>query len=98
MAIEKDFSTCIATRRSSRSRPCSEAAAGRSMREAAAQLMASLHAGTGDVQIVDIRKRCALADLPASAVVEIPARSIATAPIRSTSRPSPRASAGSSSR
>jgi 6-phospho-beta-glucosidase len=42
--------------------------------EAAAQLMASLHAGTGDVQIVDIRNDGALADLPASAVVEIPAR------------------------
>ncbi len=42
--------------------------------EAAAQLIASLHAGTGDVQIVDVRNDGALPDLPASAVVEIPAR------------------------
>ena len=42
--------------------------------EAAAQLMASLHAGTGDVQIVDIRNDGAIAGLPDSAVVEIPAR------------------------
>jgi 6-phospho-beta-glucosidase len=42
--------------------------------EAAAQLIASLHAGTGDDQVVDIRNDGALADLPADAVVEIPAR------------------------
>ena len=42
--------------------------------EAAAQLMASLHAGTGDVQVVDVRNDGALADLPPSAVVEVPAR------------------------
>ena len=42
--------------------------------EAAAQLIASLHAGTGDVQVVDIRNDGALAGLPADAVVEIPAR------------------------
>jgi 6-phospho-beta-glucosidase len=42
--------------------------------EAAAQLIASLHAGTGDLQVVDIRNDGALPDLPASAVVEIPAR------------------------
>ena len=42
--------------------------------EAAAQLIASLHAGTGDVQVVDIRNDGALPDLPAGAVVEIPAR------------------------
>ena len=42
--------------------------------EAAAQLIASLHAGTGDVQVVDIRNDGALPDMPASAVVEIPAR------------------------
>jgi 6-phospho-beta-glucosidase len=41
--------------------------------EAAAQLIASLHAGTGDDQVVDIRNDGALADLPADAVVEIPA-------------------------
>jgi 6-phospho-beta-glucosidase len=42
--------------------------------EAAAQLMASLHAGTGDVQVVDVRNDGALPGLPDDAVVEIPAR------------------------
>ena len=42
--------------------------------EAAARLIASLHAGTGDIQAVDIRNEGALADLPDDAVVEIPAR------------------------
>ena len=42
--------------------------------EAAAQLIASLHAGTGDVQAVDIRNDTALPDLPPDAVVEVPAR------------------------
>jgi 6-phospho-beta-glucosidase len=42
--------------------------------EAAAQLIASLHAGTGDVQVVDVRNDGALPDLPPEAVVEIPAR------------------------
>jgi 6-phospho-beta-glucosidase len=42
--------------------------------EAAAQLVASLHAGTGDVQVVDVRNQGALPDLPDDAVVEIPAR------------------------
>jgi 6-phospho-beta-glucosidase len=42
--------------------------------EAAAQLMASLADGRGDVQVVDLRNEGALPDLPADAVVEIPAR------------------------
>jgi len=42
--------------------------------EAAALLIASLHDGTGDVQVVDVRNDGALPDLPADAVVEIPAR------------------------
>jgi 6-phospho-beta-glucosidase len=42
--------------------------------EAAAQLIASLHDGTGDDQVVDIRNEGAIPDLPADAVVEIPAR------------------------
>ncbi len=42
--------------------------------EAAAQLIASLHAGTGDVQVVDVRNDGALPELPDDAVVEIPAR------------------------
>jgi 6-phospho-beta-glucosidase len=42
--------------------------------EAAAQLIASLHAGTGDVQVVDVRNAGALPGLPDDAVVEVPAR------------------------
>jgi 6-phospho-beta-glucosidase len=41
--------------------------------EAAAQLIASLHDGAGDVQVVDVRNDGALPDLPPGAVVEIPA-------------------------
>ncbi|HEU4355189.1 MAG TPA: 6-phospho-beta-glucosidase [Actinomycetota bacterium] len=42
--------------------------------EAAAQLVASLLAGTGDVQVVDIRNAGAIPNLAADDVVEIPAR------------------------
>jgi len=42
--------------------------------EAAAQLIASLHDGTGDMQVVDIRNDGILAELPSDAVVEVPAR------------------------
>ena len=42
--------------------------------EAAAQLIASLRDGAGDVQVVDIRNDGALPGLPDDAVVEIPAR------------------------
>jgi len=42
--------------------------------EAAAQLIASLHEGTGDVQVVNVRNNGALPDLPDDAVVEILAR------------------------
>jgi 6-phospho-beta-glucosidase len=42
--------------------------------EAAAQLIASLHEGTGDVQVVDVRNDGSLPDLEAGAVVEVPAR------------------------
>ena len=42
--------------------------------EAAARLIASLYAGSGDVQAVDVRNEGALPNLPADAVVEIPAR------------------------
>jgi 6-phospho-beta-glucosidase len=42
--------------------------------EAAAQLMASLADGRGDVQVVDLRNDGAMPDLPDDAVVEIPAR------------------------
>ncbi len=40
--------------------------------EAAVRLMASLHAGTGDVQVVDVRNDGALPGLPSDAVVEVP--------------------------
>jgi 6-phospho-beta-glucosidase len=42
--------------------------------EAAAKLIASLHAGTGDVQVLDVRNAGAIPDLPDDAVVEVPAR------------------------
>jgi 6-phospho-beta-glucosidase len=42
--------------------------------EAAAQLIASLHDGAGDIQVVDTRNDGALPDLADSDVVEIPAR------------------------
>jgi 6-phospho-beta-glucosidase len=42
--------------------------------DAAAALVASLHAGTGDVQVVNLRNDGAIPNVPADAVVEIPAR------------------------
>jgi 6-phospho-beta-glucosidase len=42
--------------------------------EAAAALIASLHAGTGDVQVVNVRNEGAIANLPADDVVEVAAR------------------------
>ncbi len=42
--------------------------------EAAAQLIASLHEGTGDVQVVNVRNDGSVPDLPDDAVVEILAR------------------------
>jgi 6-phospho-beta-glucosidase len=41
--------------------------------EAAAALIASLHAGTGDVQVVDVRNEGAIPNLPDDAVVEVSA-------------------------
>ena len=67
-------SRCTATRRSPRSRRCSTDRGGAFYSEAAAQLIASLHDGAGDVQVVDVRNDGAIPDLPADAVVEIPAR------------------------
>jgi len=62
--------------------------------EAAAQLMASLHAGTGDTQIVDVRNDGALPELADDAVVEVPAR-IATGRIRNGRMPWRRRCSGS---
>ena len=42
--------------------------------EVAAQLLASLHDGRGDIQVVDVRNEGALGELPNDAVVEVPAR------------------------
>jgi 6-phospho-beta-glucosidase len=42
--------------------------------EAAAQLLASLHDGAGDVQVVDVRNGDAMAELDAGDVVEVPSR------------------------
>jgi len=42
--------------------------------EAAVRLMASLHAGTGDVQVVDVPNRGAIPGLADDAVVEVPCR------------------------
>jgi 6-phospho-beta-glucosidase len=42
--------------------------------DAAAALVASLHAGTGDVQVVNVRNDGAIPDLPDDAVVEVSAR------------------------
>lgn len=42
--------------------------------EAAVQLMASLHDGAADVQVVDVRNAGAIPGLPDDAVVEVPAR------------------------
>jgi len=42
--------------------------------EAAAQLIASLHDGRGDIQVVDTYNQGALPDLPDDVVVEVPAR------------------------
>jgi 6-phospho-beta-glucosidase len=48
--------------------------------EAAVRLMASLNAGTGDVQVVDVRNDGAVPGLPDDAVVEVPATITAEGP------------------
>ena len=57
--------------------------------EAAVRLMASLHADTGDVQVVDVRNDGALPGLPDDAVVEVPARVDATGAHPLAQRPLP---------
>ena len=47
---------------------------GRYYSEAAVRLMASLHDGRGDVQVVNVRNQGTIAGLPDDAVVEVPAR------------------------
>ena len=67
-------SSCTGTRAWPRSRRCSSDRGGAYYSEAAAQLIASLHDGAGDIQVVDVRNDGALPDLPDSAVVEVPGR------------------------
>jgi 6-phospho-beta-glucosidase len=59
--------------------------------EAAAQLLASLNDGTGDVQVVDVRNGDAMPDLDPDDVVEVPARidRDGAHPLRQTPMPPP---------
>lgn len=74
MAIERDLLELYRDPRVDRKPPLLERRGGAFYSEAAAQLIASLHAGSGDVQVVDVRNEGALPDLPPDAVVEVPAR------------------------
>jgi len=65
--------------------------------EAAAQLVASLHAGTGDVQVVNLRNEGAIPNLPDDDVVEISARIDRDGRTRARSRRSRPSCSGSSS-
>ena len=58
--------------------------------EAAVRLIASLHAGTGDVQVVDVRNDGASRACPTTPWSRSPAPSTATVPIRSPNGTSPR--------
>jgi 6-phospho-beta-glucosidase len=74
MAIERELLELYRDPHLSDKPPLLERRGGAFYSEAAAQLIASLHDGAGDVQVVDIRNETALTGLPADAVVEIPAR------------------------
>jgi 6-phospho-beta-glucosidase len=74
IAIERELLTLYADPALDRKPALLEQRGGAFYSEAAAQLMASLHAGTGDVQVVNVRNDGALPDLAADAVVEVPAR------------------------
>ena len=65
--------------------------------EAAAQLVASLASGTGDVQVVNVRNAGAIPNLADDDVVEVPRGSTPTAPTRCRWRRSARRCSGSSS-
>jgi 6-phospho-beta-glucosidase len=78
MAIERDLLRMYADPALDRKPELLERRGGAYYSEAAARLMASLHAGTGDVQVVDVRNDGAIPDLPPDAVVEIPATIDAT--------------------
>jgi len=74
MAIERDLLALYADPALDVKPALLEQRGGAFYSEAAAQLIASLHAGTGDVQVVDVRNGGALPGLPDAAVVEVPAR------------------------
>ena len=67
-------SRCIATRTSNEKPALLDHRGGAYYSEAAAQLIASLHDGRGDVQVVDTRNDGAMPELPDDAVVEVAAR------------------------
>jgi 6-phospho-beta-glucosidase len=73
MAIERDLLRMYADPTLDRKPELLERRGGAYYSEAAARLMASLHAGTGDVQVVDVRNDGAIPDLSADSVVEVPA-------------------------
>ena len=74
MELERRCSRCTPIRRSTRSRRCSTTAAAPSTARRPPQLLASLHDGAGDVQVVDVRNDGAIPELGADDVVEVPAR------------------------
>jgi 6-phospho-beta-glucosidase len=74
MAIERELLELYRDPTLDRKPALLESRGGAFYSEAAAQLIASLHSGAGDVQVVDVRNDGALPDLPDTAVVEIPAR------------------------
>ncbi len=74
MAIERELLELYRDPTLDRKPALLESRGGAFYSEAAAQLIASLYAGTGDIQVVDIRNDGAIPDLPDHAVVEIPAR------------------------
>ncbi|HSS35423.1 MAG TPA: 6-phospho-beta-glucosidase [Patescibacteria group bacterium] len=74
MAIERELLELYRDPTLDRKPALLESRGGAFYSEAAAQLIASLHTGAGDVQVVDVRNDGALPDLPDTAVVEVPAR------------------------
>jgi 6-phospho-beta-glucosidase len=74
MEIEEDLLALYRDTDLDQKPPLLERRGGAYYSEAAAQLVASLHQGTGDTQVVNLRNDGALPDLPDDAVVEIPAR------------------------
>jgi 6-phospho-beta-glucosidase len=74
MEIERDLLELYRDPNLDEKPPLLEQRGGAFYSEAAAQLIASLYDGTGDIQVVDVRNDGAIAELPDDAVVEVPAR------------------------